>query len=118
MARRQRADVESRGSQTNVAPMTKPSASRTLSIELDPDLARSLEKTAAERGWTPESLVEDCVRQNLEIAIRYRVLVEGTEALYATIHEIARTLGELSAPSGGIDLSKVCKYPRRARDSA
>jgi hypothetical protein len=45
-------------------------------IELDADLAARLIKAAGERGWSPESLVVDCVAQNIEIALRHRVLVE------------------------------------------
>lgn len=81
-----------------------------LSITLEAGLAARLTAAATERGWSPESLVADCIAQVLEIAIRHRVLVERLEQVDAAILEMAQAVGELGAPSGGIDLSKVCRY--------
>ncbi|MBX9934746.1 MAG: hypothetical protein K2Y56_25085 [Methylobacterium sp.] len=81
-----------------------------LSITLEADLAARLTTAASERGWSPESLVADCVAQVLEIAIRHRVLVERMEQVDAAILEMAQAVGELGGPAASIDLSKVCRY--------
>lgn len=81
-----------------------------LNITLEGDLAARLTKAASERGWSPESLVADCVAQVLEVAIRHRVLVERMEQVDAAILEMAQAVGELGGPAASIDLSKVCRY--------
>ncbi len=81
-----------------------------LSITLEADLAARLMKAASERGWSPESLVADCVAQVLEVAIRHRVLIERLEQVDAAILEMAEAVGELGGPAASIDLSKVCRY--------
>lgn len=96
--------------------MTSSAAPTTLTLSLDPGLARALASAAADREWTPESLAADCIAQHLEIAIRHRVLVERMEAMDAHIEQICDILGHLSASSGGLDLSGVCKYDRATKD--
>lgn len=87
-----------------------PDIDPTFTVSLPPALAADVRRMAAERGWTPESLIADCVAQSLEIALRHRVLVERLERVDAAILEMAEAVGELGAPSGSIDLSKVCRY--------
>lgn len=81
-----------------------------LTITLNAGLAARLTAAAAERGWTPESLASDCVAQVLEVAIRHRVLIERLEIVDAALLDMAEAVGELGAPSGGIDLSEVCRF--------
>lgn len=88
-----------------------------LSITLEADLAARLMAAATERGWSPESLAADCVAQVLEITIRHRVAIERLEQVDAAILEMAKAVGELGAPSGGIDLSKVCRYASPSKGS-
>ena len=83
-----------------------------LTITLEAGLAVRLNAAAAERGWSVESLAADCVVQHLEMAIRHRVLIERLEQVDGAILDMAQAVGELGAPSGGIDLSKVCRYRR------
>jgi hypothetical protein len=54
-------------------------------------------------------LAVECIVQHLEVAIRHRVLVERMEQIDGAILEMAQAVGELGAPSAGIDLSKVCR---------
>lgn len=93
-------------------PSAAPPVSTALTLHLEPELARALQEAAAAKGWRPELLAEECMRQNLEIATRHRVLLESMEGLHAAIMEMANQIGELSAPSGGIDLTGVCRYPK------
>ena len=81
-----------------------------LTIALDASLAAALRQAAVERGWTPESLAVDCLRQHLEIAVRHRVLLERMEMVDAALLEMAEGIAGLALPGDGIDLSKVCRY--------
>jgi len=80
-----------------------------LTVTLEAALAARLGAAAAERGWSAESLAAACVAQHLEVAIRHRVLVERMEQIDGAILDMAQAVGELGAPSAGIDLSKVCR---------
>lgn len=81
-----------------------------LTITLEASLAARLGAAAAERDWTSESLAADCIAQVLEVAIRHRILIERMEQVDAAILDMAEAVGELGAPSSGIDLSKVCRF--------
>jgi hypothetical protein len=83
-----------------------------LTIRLESGLAARLTAAATERGWTAESLASDCVAQVLEVAIRHRVLIERLEIVDAALLDMAEAVGDLGAPSGGIDLSDVCRFQK------
>ncbi|GJE36070.1 MULTISPECIES: hypothetical protein [Methylobacterium] len=83
-------------------------------IILAAPLASRLTAAAAEHGWSSESLAAECVAQRLEVAIRHRVLIERAERIDAALLDMAQAVGELGAPSGAIDLTKVCRF--RAKD--
>ncbi|MDT0188222.1 hypothetical protein Q9S36_49340 [Microbacterium sp. ARD31] len=85
-----------------------------LTVTLAAPLALRLSAAATERGWSAESLAAECVAQHLEVAIRHRVLIERAEQIDAALLDMAQAVGELGAPSGGIDLTKVCRF--RATD--
>ena len=88
-----------------------------LIVELDADLADALRKAAAAVGTTPEALAAEAVAQAYETGLRHRVLVERLEAVDAQIAAIARFVEEATAPAegGGIDLDRLCRYPRKPR---
>lgn len=85
-------------------------------LTLDAALADRLSTLAADQGWSAEELAAECVVQHLEIAIRHRVLIERAERIDAAILDMAQAVGELGAPSGGIDLTKVCRYRQNGGD--
>jgi len=87
-----------------------------LTITLEAALAAQLSAVAAERGWPVESLAAACVAQHLEVAIRHQVLIERLEQVDAAILDMAQAVGDLGAPSAGIDLSRMCRY-RKASTS-
>ncbi|KTS08735.1 hypothetical protein SB2_06005 [Methylobacterium radiotolerans] len=80
-----------------------------LTVTLEAALAARLRAAASERGWTVESLAAECIVQQLEVAIRHRVLIERLEQVDGAILDMAQAVGELGAPSASIDLSKVCR---------
>ncbi len=81
-----------------------------ITVTLEASFATRLRAAATERGWSAESLAAECVAQHLEVAIRHRVLIERLEQVDAAILDMAEAVGELGAPSAGLDLSKVCRY--------
>lgn len=81
-----------------------------LTLTLEADLAAALTRAATAQGWSPESLAAACIAQHLEIALRHRVLVERMEQIDAALLDMAQAVGELGAPSDGIDLSQVCRF--------
>jgi membrane carboxypeptidase/penicillin-binding protein len=82
-----------------------------LTITLPADVATALHQAAAGRGWTSESLAADCVAQQIETAIRHRVVLERIEQVDGALIEMATALGAIEAAGGGgIDLSDFCRY--------
>lgn len=95
--------------------MASTSASVSLTITLPADVAVALQQAAAGRGWTPESLAADCIAQQIEVAIRHRVVLERIEQVDAALIEMATALGAIEAAGGeGIDLSDFCRYKKGA----
>lgn len=84
-----------------------------LTICLPADVATALLQAAAGRGWTPESLAADCVAQQIEVAIRHRVVLERMERVDGALIEMATALGAIEAAGGkGNDLSAFCRYKK------
>lgn len=84
-----------------------------LKITLPADVAAALQKAAAARGWTPESLAADCVAQSLEVAIRHRVVLERIDQVDAALIEMATALGSIEAAAGEtVDLSSFCRFKK------
>lgn len=79
-------------------------------VSLPPELAVALRQAAAERGWTPESLIGDCVAQHLEIALRHRVLVERMAQVDAALLAMAQAVGTLSAAADTVEAGSLCRY--------
>lgn len=81
-------------------------------IEIDRDLAERLTASAKTRGMTPEALIAECVAQELELALRYRTVLDRLEAVDEHIVTLAQFIGEATQDAGGIDLTRVCRYLR------
>lgn len=79
-------------------------------VNLPSELTAALRQAAAERGWTPESLIGDCVAQQLEIALRHRVLVERIEQVDAALLAMAQAVGELGAAADAVEAGSLCRY--------
>ena len=88
-----------------------------LTMELDADLADALRQAAAAASTTPEVLAAEALAQAYEVGLRHKVLVERMEAVDAQIAAIARFVEEATAPAegGGIDLDRLCRYPRKPK---
>ena len=79
-------------------------------VSLTASLAAELRRSAAAHGWTPESLIGDCVAQHLEVALRHRVVLERLEQVDAAILEMAGAVGELGASAEGFEPGRLCRY--------
>ena len=88
-----------------------------LIVDLDADLADVVRQAAAAAGTTPEALAAEAVAQAYETGLRHRVLVERMEAIDAQIAAIALFVEQATAPAeaGGIDLDRLCRYPRKPK---
>jgi hypothetical protein len=89
----------------------------TLSLTLPAALAASLRKEAAQRGWTPENIILDCIAQHLEVALRHRVVLERMEQVDAALLQLAQTVGEIEAAADAVEPGALCRY-RPDRDAA
>jgi hypothetical protein len=88
--------------------------SRSLTVSLPEDLYETLSAAAAARGWAIDSLAVDAIKESLEGAIRYRVLVERMSTVDEAILDLAAVVGETAAAAdaiaGGADLAALCRY--------
>ncbi|MFH6786759.1 hypothetical protein [Methylobacterium sp. MA0201] len=82
----------------------------TLSLAIPAALAASLHQEATQRGWTPESLVLDCLAQHLEVTLRHRVVLERMEQVDAALLQLARTVGEIEAAAENTEPGALCRY--------
>jgi hypothetical protein len=80
-----------------------------LSIEVGADLAAKISKAAATAGITVDAMINDCIAQQIETALRHRVLVQRQGDVDEALLELARLVGRLSA---GIDQQPrdMCRY--------
>lgn len=83
---------------------------REFTITLDDALARVLIAAADEHATPPEALIAECVAQQLETALRHRVLIERSDAIDKHIIALAEFIEEATAGAEGIDLSRICRY--------
>ena len=88
-----------------------------LIVDLDSDLADVLRQAAATARTTPEALAAEAIAQAYETGLRHRVLIERMEAVDAQIASIAQFVEQAAAPAegGGIDLDRLCRYPRKPK---
>ena len=86
-------------------------------IQVDRDLGERLVASAKARGLSPEQLIAECVSDHLDLAIRYRTVLDRLEAMDEHVITLAQFVGEATQDAGGIDLSRVCRY-RREKDKA
>jgi hypothetical protein len=94
-------------------PMTTAKTVR-LSVELMADLAAEISSAAKANNVAQEDIVNDCVRQHLETALRHRVLIQRQSDVDEALIELARLVGRLSAGPTESQES-ICRY--RAMDA-
>jgi uncharacterized protein (DUF1778 family) len=82
----------------------------TLSISLEADLAELLSTAAATAGLSREAVVIECVAQQLEIALRHRVLLARLEEMDQHIVALAEFVGESTATPDPAQVASICKY--------
>jgi hypothetical protein len=78
-------------------------------VEIAADLAAAISRAAAANNVAPEDIVNDCVRQQLETALRHRVLLQRQNDVDEALIELARLVGRLSAGPGESQ-ENMCRY--------
>jgi hypothetical protein len=79
------------------------------SIEIAADLAAAITGAAKENNVAAEDIVNDCVRQQFETALRHRVLIQRQNDVDEALIELARLVGRLSA--GPVESQEnICRY--------
>jgi hypothetical protein len=80
-----------------------------VSIEVAADLAATLSEAAAATSTTVEVLINECIGQQFETALRHRVLIQRQNDVDEALLELARLVGRLSA---GADQQPkdICRY--------
>jgi hypothetical protein len=79
------------------------------SVEIGADLAAAIVFAAKANNVTAEDIVNDCVHQQLETALRHRVLMQRQNDVNEALIELARLVGRLSAGPGESQES-ICRY--------
>jgi hypothetical protein len=80
-----------------------------VTIELTADLANAVAKAAGANKITVEEAIGECISQQLEHALRHRVLIQRQNDVDEALLELARLVGRLSAgPSEPQE--NICRY--------
>jgi hypothetical protein len=79
------------------------------SIEIAADLAAAVASAASANNVTAEDIVKDCLCQQFETALRYRVLLQRQNDVDEALMELARLVGRLSAEPGEAQ-EDICRY--------
>lgn len=78
-------------------------------VEIAADLAAAITGAAKANNVAAEDIVNDCVRQQFETALRHRVLMQRQNNVDEALIELARLVGRLSAgPSEPQE--RICRY--------
>jgi hypothetical protein len=80
-----------------------------VSVDLPAELSEAITRAAQICNVEHEEIVIDCVRQQLETALRHRVLVQRQNDVDEALLELARLVGRLSA-SPGEPQEDICRY--------
>jgi hypothetical protein len=78
-------------------------------IEIAADLAAAITGAAKANNVAAGDIVNDCVRQQFETALRHRVLMQRQNDVDEELIELARLVGRLSAGPGQPQES-ICRY--------
>src|ERR1700687_4708729 len=78
-------------------------------VEIAADLAAAITRAATANNMVAEDIVNDCVRQQFETALRHRVLMQRQNDVDEALIELARLVGRLSAGPGESQ-ENICRY--------
>ena len=78
-------------------------------VEIAADLAAAITRAATANNVVAEDIVNDCVRQQFETALRHRVLMQRQNDVDEALIELARLVGRLSAGPAESQ-ENICRY--------
>lgn len=90
----------------------------TVSIGLDSDLAALLEQAASAAGLSREAMIIECLDQQLDVALRHRVLLARLEEMDRHVVALAEFIGEATAPADAAQIGSICRYRSGPGDAA
>lgn len=79
------------------------------SIGIAADLADAVTSAASANKLTADDIINDCLRQHFETALRHRVLLQRQNEVDEALIELARLVGRLSAGPGEAQ-ENICRY--------
>jgi hypothetical protein len=79
------------------------------SVDIPADLAAAIYGAAKANNVAAEDIVNDCVHQQFETALRHRVLMQRQNDVDEALIELARLVGRLSAGTGKPQ-EDICRY--------
>ncbi|RQH06875.1 hypothetical protein [Bradyrhizobium sp. RP6] len=82
---------------------------RVYTVQIETKLSEQLEEAARAAKIAPAELIAQCVEQHLDIAVRFRALIERLETVDQGLLDLAGFVGEATA-SGHFDVSSLCRY--------
>jgi hypothetical protein len=85
------------------------SPTTTQPAEIAADLATAITGAAKANKVAVDEIVNDCVRQQFETALRHRVLMQRQNDVDEALIELARLVGRLSAGPGESQ-ENICRY--------
>lgn len=78
-------------------------------VEVTTEIADRITNAAAANNTTAGDVISECISQQLEQALRHRVLIQRQDDVDQAILELARLVGRLSA--GPIEPQEsICRY--------
>jgi ribosome biogenesis SPOUT family RNA methylase Rps3 len=78
-------------------------------VDVASDVAELVTNAASARNITAADVINECISQHFELALRHRVLIQRQDDVDEAILELARLVGRLSA--GPVESSdNVCRY--------
>jgi hypothetical protein len=80
-----------------------------LSVHIAADLAASISSAAKANDVAVDEIVNDCIRQHFETALRHRVLIQRQNDVDEALIELARLVGRLSAEPA-VPREAICRY--------
>lgn len=83
---------------------------KSITIKLEPPLMEALSRAAVTSGLTLEQMAADAIEQQLEVALRHRVLLSRLEQMDEHIVALAEFVGEVSAQPTEAQIGSICRF--------
>lgn len=83
---------------------------KSITLNLEPKLESALSEAVMTAGLTLEQMAVDVIEQQLETALRHRVLISRLEQIDEHIIALAEFVGEVGTKSNETQVGSICRY--------